>query len=65
MEEWSIWGKGKVEARRTGRSGGSGGCGQDGLYERRINKRKNEKMLVLSNDILRQYIQTLHTMHGT
>jgi hypothetical protein len=36
-EQW-IRGRGKKGG--TGRSGRRGGCGQDGLYRRRINKKK-------------------------
>lgn len=39
-------GSGEGKVRRTGRSGGSGSCSPGVLLERRINKKKKEKLLV-------------------
>lgn len=41
-EEW-IWGTGEA-VRGIGRSGGRGNCGQNMLYEGRINKNLKEKV---------------------
>lgn len=39
-------GLGETGVRGAGRSTGRGGCGQDVLYERRINKKKKNRIMV-------------------